>query len=361
MTAARQNNRSRSPSRSASPSSRRGASGGFNFQNADSSGLRGRRAAAPSPLTVERSLPEKEEGAPRFPVYQPRSPHNTKAAHHSPGGLAINKTAQELGHYAEITASAMMKVEGLFKRRSYLRGVSETRSPSPLRSRSNSPLPVPGASGAGWGFWTEKQRPDQSADWLRFNNQQPFYDWHKSYEASSNFRRSPSACWGREGSLRSQPEQWVRDTKHCRGARVDGRRPTLSPAVRRSASARSEAWESSRSASPDRRSHQHQTITASVRGASPQHEKSLRRAVPKPIPVGKDKPEDRWRTHWQHQLVGSAGYCLTHPDWSNRGGQSFGKSARIIIESLPSAGKRSKSRSPSLRSNRSLSPKPVKV
>eukprot|EP00930_Biecheleria_cincta_P042923 TRINITY_DN29534_c0_g1_i1.p1 TRINITY_DN29534_c0_g1~~TRINITY_DN29534_c0_g1_i1.p1 ORF type:complete len:364 (+),score=9.53 TRINITY_DN29534_c0_g1_i1:30-1121(+) len=363
MTAAR-NIRSRSPSRSSSPASRRDASGGIKFHDADVSSFRGRRTAAPAPLSLEKSTPGNEEGAPKFPVSQPKSPCRAKAVDASPGGLTIDKSAKELGRYAEVTASAMMKFEAMLNRHRYPKSVHETRSPSPLRRRSNSPLP--GAAGVGWGFLTERQRPNLSADWLRGNDQKPFYEWDKSFEAASNFPRSPSACWGREGSLRSQPEQWVRDKKRCDGARVDGRRPTLSPAVRRSASARSEAGPS-RSASPDKRSHHPNMISASGRHVSSQHETSLPRTVPKPIPMGKDRAEDQWRTHWQHQLTGSAGYTVSHPDWSKRGGRSFGKSKRIVIEPMPSGGKaglssrKSRSPSPSPQSGRSPSPKPVKV
>lgn len=308
-------------------------------------------------------MPENEESAFVFPVHQPKSPYRAKAVDTSLGGLTIEKPGKELGRYAEVTASAMIKFEAMANRHRYPKSVQETRSPSPLRRRSNSPLP--GASGVGWGFLTDKQRPNLSVDWLRGNNQKPFYDWAKSFEAASTFPRSPSSCWGREASLRSQPEQWIKDKKRCDGARVDGRRPTLSPAVRRSASARSEAAEPSRSASPDRRSHHTSVFSASVRDASPQHEASLHRTVPKPIPLGKDRAEDQWRTHWQHQLGGSAGYTISHPDWTKRGGRSFGKSKRIVIEPMPSGGTAGlsarRSRSPSPQAGRSLSPRPVKV
>eukprot|EP00931_Biecheleriopsis_adriatica_P088804 TRINITY_DN63040_c0_g1_i1.p1 TRINITY_DN63040_c0_g1~~TRINITY_DN63040_c0_g1_i1.p1 ORF type:complete len:454 (-),score=49.25 TRINITY_DN63040_c0_g1_i1:59-1381(-) len=359
----------RSPSRSFSPASERGKMSRHSIgkENAGDTALSPAKSPkkAPAPLAflkLRKDVGESEGESLQSPIavkYRPKSPLRKKVAEMSPGALALDKPAQ-LGRFAEVTAATVLKSEGQATRFNLPR--STTRTASPERRRLSHGRHVgdgveePKSPGVGFSFWTERQRPDECDSWLRHNTTPPFYAWGKSFDASSASKRCIAACWGRETSYRSQPEQWCRDMKRSCSARVDGLSPTsdLHVALKRTRDTRSQPPAHSRSPSRSPRPGDRALPSRSVskgssrrlfetpqrhsRSVSPMLESASRSAVPRPILPDSAKAEDKWRTHLHHKLVGCAGFHVPHPDWTANGGKgkgngwSFGRSTRLACE-----------------------------
>eukprot|EP00913_Durusdinium_trenchii_P019471 g18304.t2 len=73
-----------------------------------------------------------------------------------------------------------------------------------------------GRPGAGFSFWTEKQRVALDGQYLRHNSKVPW-----SFDQSSRTQRARTSCWSLDTSFRTSPEQWLREEAHSKGDYVD--------------------------------------------------------------------------------------------------------------------------------------------
>ncbi|CAJ1424989.1 unnamed protein product [Effrenium voratum] len=170
---------------------------------------------APSPLSLEaRDGGENAAPSPK----SPSSPTRAKAAALTPEGLAVNSAA-DMGGFAELTASSMLKYEALHLRRHALRN---SKSFGSQRSGAGEHSPQPGSAGVGFSFWTEKQRLDLEEQYLRHNSRIPWYDWALSFEKSDRGRRATPCCWALDKSNRSAPEQWLHNQAQEKGVYLEG-------------------------------------------------------------------------------------------------------------------------------------------
>lgn len=168
-----------------------------------------------------------------------------------------------------------------------------------------------GRPGAGFSFWTEKQRVALDGQYLRHNSKVPWYDWGVSFDQSSRTQRARTSCWSLDTSFRTSPEQWLREEAHSKGDYVDFW-----------AIKQPQTW----------------TLKSPPRSPSPDRWAQLqsqRHGCPVPVPP---------------PLAFEAGsrspFTVAHPEWG-RGGFSIGRSQRMVQE-------------PTFRRSRSYSPIPTR-
>ncbi|CAE8631530.1 unnamed protein product, partial [Polarella glacialis] len=187
--------RTRSPSRSVSPASGRNHASGA-VSTPDVASGRNFRAAVPAPLVFHRSADVGSTAA--LPTNSPLVSSRSRASSFN-GSLS----ALPLGHFAETTTSAMLKVEVAVQKHSVSRTLSKNvLSPDgkiiSCEPRLREFCPAPVLNAVGWSHRTEGQRPDDSRKWLRSNSPIPFYTWGEAFEKSTKFVRSPACGWGQE-------------------------------------------------------------------------------------------------------------------------------------------------------------------
>eukprot|EP00435_Cladocopium_sp_Y103_P019402 s560_g4.t1 len=237
--------------------------------------------------------------------------HATKVAHKevvvpSSPSCSPKSPLRSLSRSGARHASGFLKLEAHAQNR-----ISRIRSASPpnLKPPVQSPSELPAGRGAGFSFWTQKQREDGETEKMA-------KDWGLSFDRSSRTKRAAAYCWSRDHSLRTQPEQWWLDEALNQEARVDGRLIDWAWCPVGS------AWRSqTRSPSPERGFH-------SLPGTPFRNSSHAGSPVPRPIPMEVISP-----------------FTVTHPEWGLTG-YTIGRSNRLIREPAP---RQSRSHSPTAR------------
>lgn len=286
----------------------------------------------------------------------------------------------DLGHFASLTKSQVCRLEAFkeAKAKSAAGGRPEyPRSLSPGVRSARPRSPQPEVKGGVWSQLTATRGHDQSKEYLRRNDPQPFYNWDEAWNRTQSTARGTSP-WSRDASSRTSVHQWAQGVQMQQDGLVTGRAdgsvtgraapesgtlgtlgPQTSPPRASQARARSSRG-ASRSASPDgpgrgragpdvaARASPESPVRASPqrawparaasRSVSPAGTQNGGRKAPSlqlsgkvggPLP-GPDQVLREWRAYKTQLQQPSPDFHLAHPKWQGKVCASFGTAERAI-------------------------------